>query len=158
MTSAREKAKALGLTNIFFLQGDVGELPFEDESFDIIFHPVSNCYVAEVEPIFRECFRVLKTGGILLSGLDIGINYIFDETETYLENTLPYNPLKNPALYQQAVENDWGIQFSHTLEDQIGGQLAAGFRLTDLYEDTNGSGNLHNHNIPAFIATRAVKP
>ena len=145
--------------DVEIVQADMTKpLPFEDESFDIIFHPVSNCYVAEVEPIFRECFRVLKTGGILLSGLDIGINYIFDETETYLENTLPYNPLKNPALYQQAVENNWGIQFSHTLEDQIGGQLAAGFRLTDLYEDTNGSGKLHNHNIPAFIATRAVKP
>ena len=28
-------------------------LPFEDESFDIIFHPVSNCYVEEVKPIFK---------------------------------------------------------------------------------------------------------
>ena len=38
-----------------------------------------------------------------------------------------------------------------------GGQLQAGFRLTDLYEDTNGQGNLHRHNIPSFIATRCVK-
>ncbi|HIS27557.1 MAG TPA: class I SAM-dependent methyltransferase, partial [Candidatus Pullilachnospira intestinigallinarum] len=30
-------------------------LPFADESFDLIFHPVSNCYVEEVRPIFREC-------------------------------------------------------------------------------------------------------
>ena len=44
-------------------------LPFADESFDLIFHPVSNCYVREVEPIFRECFRILKKGGILLCGL-----------------------------------------------------------------------------------------
>ena len=38
-----------------------------------------------------------------------------------------------------------------------GGQLQAGFHLTDLYEDTNGQGNLHRHNIPSFIATRCVK-
>ena len=38
-----------------------------------------------------------------------------------------------------------------------GGQQQAGFRLTDLYEDTNGQGNLHRHNIPSFIATRCVK-
>lgn len=39
-----------------------------------------------------------------------------------------------------------------------GGQLKAGFRLTDVYGDTNGAGNLHAHNIPTFWATRAVKP
>ncbi len=44
-------------------------LPFEDEAFDLIVHPVSNCYVESVEPIFRECHRVLKKGGALLSGL-----------------------------------------------------------------------------------------
>ena len=45
-------------------------LPFEDGSFDLIFHPVSNCYVREVLPIWRECFRVLRRGGVLLAGLD----------------------------------------------------------------------------------------
>ena len=40
-------------------------LPFDDETFDIIFHPVSNCYVEEVKPIFKECYRILKKGGIL---------------------------------------------------------------------------------------------
>ena len=65
--------------------------------------------------------------------------------------------MKDEKTYEDSVKNDWGIQFSHTLEEQIGGQLKAGFRLTDLYEDTNGEGNLHEHNIPSFIATRAVK-
>lgn len=32
-----------------------------------------------------------------------------------------------------------------------------GFRLTHVYEDTNGTGNLHDHGIPSFWATRAVK-
>ena len=35
-------------------------LPFADAAFDIIFHPVSNCYIEKVEPVFKECFRVLK--------------------------------------------------------------------------------------------------
>ena len=38
-----------------------------------------------------------------------------------------------------------------------GGQLKAGFRLTDVYGDTNGTGNLHEHNVPTFWATRSVK-
>ena len=49
------------------------------------------------------------------------------------------------------------MQFSHSIDEQIGGQLRAGLCLTDIYEDTNGEGNLNDHNIPTFWATRAVK-
>ena len=72
-------------------------------------------------------------------------------------NSFPFNPLKNLEQMKLLEKNNEGVQFSHTLEEQVGGQLAAGFRLTDLYEDTNGSGRLHEMNIPCFIATRAVK-
>ncbi len=141
------------------IQGDMTKrLPFEDESFDLIFHPVSNCYVEEVKPIFKECFRVLKKGGVLLCGLDNGMNFIFDDSETTVMYSLPFNPLKDKQMYEDSIKNDWGIQFSHTMEEQIGGQLEAGFMLTHLYEDTNGSGPLHERNIPSFVATRAVKP
>ena len=57
----------------------------------------------------------------------------------------------------QLEKDDCGVQFSHTLEEQLGGQLEAGFRLTALYEDTNGTGRLHQMNIPSYIASRAVK-
>ncbi len=132
-------------------------LPFPDESFDLIFHPVSNCYVEKVEPIFRECYRILKKGGVFLGGFDNGFNYLFNEDEKVIVRGLPYNPLKDEALMQEALRNDDGIQFSHTFEEQIGGQLKAGFRITDVYEDTNGTGNLHELGVPTFWATRAVK-
>lgn len=132
-------------------------LPFDDESFNIIFHPVSNCYVEKVEPIFKECYRILKKGGILLCGLDIGINYIVDTREEKIINSLPFNPLINENNRKQLKEEDAGIQFSHSLTEQIGGQLKAGFILTDIEEDTNGEGRLHELNIPSFIMTRAVK-
>ena len=133
-------------------------LPFPDDSFDLIFHPVSNCYVEEVEPIFRECFRVLRRGGAFLAGFDNGINFMVGMDEKTIENTMPFNPLKNEAHLRLLKEQDGGIEFSHTLEEQIGGQLKAGFRLTHLYGDTNGDGYLHKRNIETFIATRAVKP
>ena len=145
---------------IEILRGDMTRpLPFADGSFDLIFHPVSNCYVEEVEPIWRECFRVLKPGGVLLAGLDNGINFLFEgEDETRVVNCLPFNPLKNPAQMEQLQRDDGGVQFSHTLDEQLGGQLRAGFRLTALYEDTNGSGRLHEMNIPSFVVTRSEKP
>ena len=132
-------------------------LPFPDGSFDLIFHPVSNCYVAEVLPIWQECCRVLRPGGVLLAGLDNGLNFAFDNEETALENVLPFDPLHNEWQRRQLEAAGDGFQFSHTIEEQIGGQLRAGFCLTDIYGDTNGSGNLHDHNIPTYWATRAVK-
>lgn len=143
---------------INLVQADMTKpLPFEDESFDLIFHPVSNCYVEDVHPIWRECYRVLKKGGILLAGMDNGgFVYLFDD-DGNLKYSLPFNPLKDPKLYQECLENDDGIQFSHTIEEQIGGQLKAGFVLKDIYHDTIGEGRLHQLNAPAYIATKAVK-
>ena len=88
----------------------------------------------------------------------MGINFLVDEKEERIVNSLPFDPIANPALMAELQQSDSGVQFSHTLEDQIGGQLAAGFQITALYEDTNGYGRLHDMGIPTFAAIRAVKP
>jgi len=140
--------------------------PFADASFDLIFHPVSNCYIEDVYHLWRECHRVLKPGGVLLAGMDNGINYLFDDDDAgkplTITNTLPYNPLKNPELMKKLDLEDDGIQFSHTFDEQIGGQLKAGFVITGAYEDYNGhpTDGLATvaASIPTFWATRAVKP
>lgn len=134
-------------------------LPFNDETFDIIFHPVSNCYVEDVYHVWNECYRVLKKGGILLAGMDNGINFLFDDIESeplVCKNKLPFNPLKDKDLYEKSIANGDGVQFSHTIEEQIGGQLKAGLTLSDLYEDRDSYGKLREY-FPQFIATRAVK-
>jgi len=157
LESERKVAEREGY-NIEIVRADMTKpLSFADESFDLIFHPVSNCYVREVLPIWRECYRVLKKGGILLAGLDNGINFIFDDDELEVKNALPFDPLSNPELCRKLQESDDGVQFSHTIEEQINGQLLAGFTLTAVYEDTNGIGHLHELNIPTFWATRAGK-
>ena len=132
-------------------------LPFENGEFDLIFHPVSNCYIREVRPVWKECFRVLKHGGILLSGIDNNINYLVDDDEEKIVNKMPFDPLTNPEQMKLLADSDCGVQFSHSMEDQIGGQIDAGFTLTGIYEDTNGSGRLHDLNISTFYALRSVK-
>ena len=140
------------------VRGDMTRpLPFPDETFDLIFHPVSNCYVREVKPIWRECWRVLKTGGRLLSGTDHFVNYLVDESETAVVNRLPFDPVANEDQRRQLEQTDSGMQFSHTLEEQINGQLEAGFTLLALYEDTNGEGRLHELNVPTFLAMLSRK-
>ena len=133
-------------------------LPFADGSFDLIFHPVSNCYIEDVKPVWRECFRVLAPGGRLLAGLDNGFNYVVDDAEERIVRGLPFNPLRDPSLIPAEELFEWGMQFSHTLDEQVRGQIQAGFRIVDLYEDTNGSGRLHELGVPTFWATCAEKP
>ncbi|MBR0464892.1 MAG: class I SAM-dependent methyltransferase [Clostridia bacterium] len=141
------------------IEGDMSQpLPFADAAFDMIINPISNHYIEDVLPVFAECYRVLKPGGYLLCGLDTGIHYIFDENEEKVVHSLPFNPLKDPALYDEMMRRDLGLQFSHTLEEQIGGQLKAGFRLLDIYEDTNIAGLFYEMNIPKYMATRSQKP
>ncbi|MBQ2314693.1 MAG: class I SAM-dependent methyltransferase [Treponema sp.] len=143
---------------IRIVRGDMTKpLPFADEEFDLIFHPVSNCYVQDVKPIWKECWRVLKPQGLLLSGVDFYINYIVDADERQIVNHLPFNPLIDEEQRRQLERDDGGMQFSHTLEEQINGQLEAGFTLLNLYDDTNGEGRLHELNIPTFLAMRSMK-
>ncbi len=145
--------------DIEIIRADMTEpLPFPDASFDLIFHPVSNCFVEKVEPIWKECARVLKKGGVLLAGVDTILNYIVDTNdESRIINRMPFNPLVNASYMEQLKEADCGVEFSHTLEEQLGGQIKAGFILTDLYEDKNSEGFLSEMNIPCYIATRAIK-
>ena len=84
-------------------------LPFEDESFDMIFNPPSLCYIEKVEPLFSECSRVLKRNGVMMTALESDVNYICDpEDESCIVHSLPFNPLEKPDLYR---EKD-GFQFS----------------------------------------------
>jgi hypothetical protein len=58
---------------------------------------------------------------------------------------------------KQLTDSDSGIQFSHTIEEQLGGQLEAGLVLQAIYEDFNEEGRLSELNIPCFIASNAIK-
>ena len=145
---------------INILKGDMTEpLPFADNTFDMVINPVSNHYIQDVYPVFAEIYRVLKPGGTFLAGLDTGIFWAFWGSEGGPVHRLPFDPLKDEELRRQLTEEDQSLVFSHTLEEQIGGQLKAGFILRDLLEDTNeaGSGAFYDCNIPTFMLTRSQK-
>ncbi|MFD1414266.1 class I SAM-dependent methyltransferase [Oceanobacillus jeddahense] len=152
--------------DIELVKADMTErFPFPNSAFDFIFHPVSNTYVENIEPVWQECYRVLKKGGSLLSGFTNPEIYLFNETDKLEDlrvvHPLPYNPLKDFTKKERAelIKND-GLQFSRTMESQIRGQLKAGFLLKDFYEDfavTDGDYILSKF-FPQFYASLAVKP
>ena len=63
MGQARKKAERMGLQNVQFRQGDVGALPYEDSSFDIVLSLNGFHAFPDKEAAYRETFRVLKPGG-----------------------------------------------------------------------------------------------
>ena len=148
--------------------GDMADLSrFDDRSFDLIFHPVSNVFCAEIAPVWRECFRVLDAGGRLLAGFMNPDFFLFDHLDIEQGDPLevrfglPYADPEHLSEQQMRDRVDAGeaIEFSHSLDAQIGAQLDAGFMLKGFYEDRwSTEATPLNDYMPTSMATLAVKP
>ena len=144
--------------------GDMRDLSaFADAGFDMVFNPVSNVFCPELAPVWRECFRVLRPGGLLMSGFMNPDIFIFDlaaldeREEFVVRHRIPFSTLDLREDERSRAYGDGPIEYSHTLTEQIGGQLAAGFLLTHLAEGPHHA-DATARIMPGYIATRAVKP
>lgn len=71
-------AEKYGLT-LYLEHGNMIDLSvFQEESFDYIVNPVSLCYAPDVRRVFKECHRVLKSGGVLILAAPNPVNYLCD--------------------------------------------------------------------------------
>ena len=151
--------------NIETIQGDMSDLScFANESFDLIFHPVSNCFIENPQSVWNECNRILKNNGVLLAGFCNPLIYIFDlnkcdnDKKMEVKYSIPYSDLKQlpKEELEDRINRKQTLEFGHSLESQIGGQLLAGFVINGFYEDIS-NGDLLDPYIKTFIATKAVK-
>lgn len=149
---------------IVTVEGDAADLSmFADKSFDLVFNPVSTVFMPNVRAVWKECSRVLRHGGILMTGFMNPLHYIFDlykADEGILEvaHSIPYSDLA--SIPQQDLEDlmqkGLPVEFGHSLTDLLGGQCDAGFVITDMYEDYMLESPLHKYH-PSYMATRAMK-
>jgi SAM-dependent methyltransferase len=151
------------------VQGDMRDLSiFADASFDLVFHPISNLYVPDIRPVWRECFRVLRSGGTLLSSFYNPVVFVGDRDPRYAKRDLirprfplPYSDVEQldaQALIDKAQRGE-PLVFGHSLTEQLGGQLEAGFLLTGFYEDYQPRPRfVIDRYLPTFLASRAGKP
>lgn len=160
----RQVADREGLS-LLTVDGDMRDLSlFADDSFDLIVHPCSNLFIPDVRPVWSECYRVLRPGGVLMAGFVNPLFFVFDQTlaaegELVVRHAIPYSDLTslNSDERQTYLDADEALEFGHTLADQIGGQLETGFLLTAMYED-RWPGNRLDEYIDTYMATRAMVP
>jgi SAM-dependent methyltransferase len=153
--------EALSLKTV---EGDAANLEmFADESFDLVFNPCSTVFMQDVRAVWREGYRVLRPGGILMTGSMNPVHYIFDlykADERILEvaHSIPYSDLTSIPQkdLDELIEKGLPVEFGHSLTDLLGGQCDAGFVITDVYEDYMLDSPLHKYH-PSYIATRALK-
>ena len=155
-----EVAARDGLT-ITTVLGDMRDLSvFADGRFDLVFNPVSNVFCPDLAPVWRECFRVLRPAGVLLTGFMNPDLFIFDiealdtRAEFVVRHRIPFSTAELPEDERLRVYGEGPIEFSHTLTEQIGGQLAAGFTLTHLVEAPHHADATARY-MPGYFATRA---
>lgn len=156
---------ALTLTTV---QGDMRDLSmFDDAAFDCIFHPISNLYVPDIRPVWQECFRVLRPGGRLLSSFFNPVVFVEDRDPEFASKgvirprfKVPYSDVRDLTAAELAKKQSSGeaLVFGHSLSEQIGGQLEAGFMLKGFYEDEQPNPRfVIDRFLPTFLATYAMK-
>ncbi|MEM7700254.1 MAG: methyltransferase domain-containing protein, partial [Verrucomicrobiota bacterium] len=148
-------------------QGHMGNLAaLSDESFDIIFNPVSTVFVEDLDPVWRECARVLRPNGRLMTGFVNPSFYLFDHEaleesgDLRAVHRLPYSDLESldEETLSAQLEAQVSLEYSHSWEKQIGGQCRAGLAIADLYEDDWDEKSTGLQGVmPLYAATLAMK-
>ena len=106
---------------------------------------------------------MIRPGGVLMMGFVKEEHFLFDpdfqnERQLISRHPLPFHPLRDLTAeeLEKKQRDRLPLAFSHTLTEQIGGLIRAGFEITDLYEDRDGGG-LFDAWMDSYVCVRAVK-
>ncbi|HKM33864.1 MAG TPA: class I SAM-dependent methyltransferase [Lachnospiraceae bacterium] len=128
----REIAKRENL-HIEIVKGNMCNLSMVDDCyFDYIINPPSLMYIPDLNVVFRECYRVLKKGGIFIMMAPNPINYVCDYVND--ENGGYYKAVhRMPFCSKDYDDSDW-IEYGHTMEEYLGGLIVCGFVINGYVE------------------------
>jgi ubiquinone/menaquinone biosynthesis C-methylase UbiE len=131
---ARERGIALEL-----VQGSIDYLDmFGPARFDLVVHPVSTCYVADVEPVFRSVARVTRAGGVYVSqhkspaSLQASLEPNAAGRYELVHDLARREPL--PPASPSRLREAGTQEFIHSFTALLGGICRAGFAIEDVHE------------------------
>ena len=128
--------------HVRIVQGSMDDLSeFADESFDLVHHPVSSCYIRRLGDVYREVARVLRPDGLYISQHKQPTCLQVTERDPYDRYVigLPYyltDPL--PAVQDTSYREPGAVEFLHRWEDLVGELCRSGFVIEDLSEPRRG--------------------
>ncbi len=132
--------------NIRLFQASMTSMPMlRDGEFDLVIHPVSTCYLRDVERVFHEVARVLRPGGLYVSQHKQPMNLqasLEAPNGRYWIESVPSSIVPVAAATQPNRLREPGtMEFAHSLETLIGGIVRAGMLIEDLVEPRHGDPN-----------------
>jgi ubiquinone/menaquinone biosynthesis C-methylase UbiE len=155
--------------DVRLIQASMSAMPMlRDQEFDLVIHPVSTCYVAEIEPVFREVSRVLKMDGLYISQhkqpINVQASLYMREGHYCIETELgkPGNPTdpRSPS----PVREPYTIEYAHSLHSLVGGICRSGMVIEDFVEpnhaQTDAAMNTLGHRsrfAPPYLRIKARK-
>ena len=107
------------------------------QSFDIVIHPVSTCYVPDVVKVFQQVARVLKGGGVYISQHKSPVSLqatIKPGDAGYVIQSPYYSKQAVPKVSGTSLREEGCLEFVHRWEEIIGGMCRCGFVIEDLVE------------------------
>jgi len=167
----RRVARERGL-DLELIQGNMLDLsPLHGRDFDLVYQPISACYVPDVRRLYAEVHRVLRPGGYY------AVEH-WNPFQMQIDPTTPWDGtayrLTTPQCRRSAVMLPWWLRdnnaqrpvmlrhFIHPLQDLVGGICDAGFSIIRCAERRRGrvkaTPGSHTHlaaYVPPFLALLA---
>ena len=144
------------------VRANVLEMPFEDNSFQAVIMPQAMNFIDDLDKLYTEVKRVLRSGGVFIFGTANPILYTFDERiqsrKLKVRYTIPFShskSLSEKALASRLSKTDT-LEFSHTLNSILGLLTQKGFAITGFYTDNAGSEPTDSFVHDSHLAVRAV--
>jgi ubiquinone/menaquinone biosynthesis C-methylase UbiE len=109
-----------------------------DDSFEIVIHPVSTCYVPDVVPVYHEVARVLCADGLYISQhkQPTSLQTTIEAEATGYRIEHPYygsSPLP-PSAKPNLIREDGTLEYIHRWEQLLGAMCRAGLVIEDMTE------------------------
>jgi ubiquinone/menaquinone biosynthesis C-methylase UbiE len=102
LEKAEEFIKGNGHTNVSFVQGDAGSLPFPDKTFDTVSCRIAPHHFPHVERFAGEAYRVLKESGLFLL-----VDNVASEIDEYDQFYNDVEKKRDPSHYRAYKKTEW---------------------------------------------------